>query len=1104
MKRAFRLEVLAAVLVLLLGLALRLHDLSAFLVHDEMRWACRSVGFRTALAEHDWGETYRVGHPGVVTMWLGTLTIPRGADAGEACEAFDDYRHFATDDLPATTKDALAQVGGMVFQGRFGVAVFTWLCVIVIYLLIRFLWDPTVAILSLILIALDPFQLALSRFLHTDAVLTGLMTLSVLGLLASMRRGTSHRAGMALVLTSGVAGGLAAVQKSPAAFLALFAGLVLTVDLIRRGASRETLSRLIQALALWGTSAAVVYTAAWPTMWSDPVGTIGKVLHTATRYAAEGHTPGNYFLGQPVHDPGWLFYPVAAIFRLSPLALFGLAFSLVLIGKKGIRKDGTFHVLTLLVYSGLFAAFMSLGDKMFDRYLLPVFPTLGIAAAAGLQWTGNRLLRWITKRSESLPRPASAAYPAVLVLVLLVVQMAILLPHRPYYLTYYNPLVGGPKAAREALLMGWGEGYDQAAAYLNERDNAEQLHVTTPTTAAFAPLFRGETWPMDRYFAWQSDYVVFYVSEMQRRQQENLVEEYLLDPSEEPEHVVSLQGVDYAWIYGNDDHEEAMDYVDQHSQADHGECLLVNGKSLFAEHYVGDLPVYTFSPEYDPQGRSYTYPDRANMTRFLDELSTSCSRVWHPHYPGAEGSRYADLLHARATLLDEAVFPSIKVTQHRLLKSEMPAQPVDLRFGGLRLREFGVTDPPPAWGRDGGLVLGWEAVVPLDEDYTVYLHLYDAHDHRIALGDSLIVDRTLEPTSQWETGITKRALYHLPIPPATPPGDYRLELGVYQVDTGERLPLLGPDAGDGQTAAQFRVMVGVPDQVPDVADLNIPYAVELELTPNLALVGYGLQPGDTQNPRAMLAGKSLGVRLFWHARGSMKENYRLQLALDGRGVVTYGQRMFDLTSTDYPTSRWRPDELLGEWYYLPTQQESPTGEAMLMLDVVDEEGRSQMDEPVPLSTLWVQSTLPSFDRPPDMDQRDGTTFGDHITLLGHDLTSAATPGETAAVTLYWKAEQQIGTDYKVFVHLYDGQGGILAQRDRRPGLGARATTTWQQGEIVADRYYVEMPSDAPAGTYEVGVGLYDPRSGDRLRAFGPDGDRLAQDRVILGRLEIAP
>lgn len=485
------------------------------------------------------------------------------------------------------------------------------------------------------------------------------------------------------------------------------------------------------------------------------------------------------------------------------------------------------------------------------------------------------------------------------------------------------------------------------------------------------------------------------------------------------------------------------------------------------------------------------------MSRLLDEMSADCRRIWYVRYTEGEGDRYIELLEVRGALMDQASFSDTEVTLHRLVEQEAASQELNVRFGDLRLRSYKLTDPPPAWGRDGGLVLEWEALDSLREDYTVYLHLYDAHGHRVAQGDSLIVDRTLEPTSQWETGVAKPALYHLPVPPGTPPGQYQLELGVYDLETGERLPLLSSENGARETAARLPMTIGIPDQIPEVADLDVPHLLKHPLTSNLELVGYELEH------EAILAGNGMGIRLFWQAHGSMDQDYRLQLTLEGENEVVYGQQAFDPTSTDYPTSHWKPDELLGEWYYLSTREDVPTGAATLKLDLLDPRGRSVLTRPSEILDLWIQSTKPSFDIPSDLQRPVGVTLDDRITLVGGEVVDPVVkPGDSIGITLYWKAQQEIGTDYKVFVHLYDSEGGILAQCDRLPGLGTRPPTIWERGEVVADRYYVPIPSDAAAGTYELGVGMYDPQSGERLAAFGPDGSRLPHDRVILGGVGI--
>ena len=91
--------------------------------------------------------------------------------------------------------------------------------------------------------------------------------------------------------------------------------------------------------------------------------------------------------------------------------------------------------------------------------------------------------------------------------------------------------------------------------------------------------------------------------------------------------------------------------------------------------------------------------------------------------------------------------------------------------------------------------------------------------------------------------------------------------------------------------------------------------------------------------------------------------------------------------------------------------------------------------------------FPYIDTPYEVDL-DGK-----ITLLGYDLDSEPVePGSSIHVTLYWQAQQTMVVSYKVFVHLYDGDGNLVAQRDSLPGLGAKPTTTWEAGEVVADRH----------------------------------------------------
>jgi hypothetical protein len=133
-------------------------------------------------------------------------------------------------------------------------------------------------------------------------------------------------------------------------------------------------------------------------------------------------------------------------------------------------------------------------------------------------------------------------------------------------------------------------------------------------------------------------------------------------------------------------------------------------------------------------------------------------------------------------------------------------------------------------------------------------------------------------------------------------------------------------------------------------------------------------------------------------------------------------------------------------------------------------------------------------------------LGGVIGLCGYSLLSP-TPasGDIVQLTLYWQALSAIDQRYKVFVHLVDARGNIVAQRDSEPGGGLYPTTNWQPGETVSDNYGVLVRAGTAPGVHTLRVGLYDAATGERLAvtrredssaAEGADALDLAEIRVL--------
>ena len=128
-------------------------------------------------------------------------------------------------------------------------------------------------------------------------------------------------------------------------------------------------------------------------------------------------------------------------------------------------------------------------------------------------------------------------------------------------------------------------------------------------------------------------------------------------------------------------------------------------------------------------------------------------------------------------------------------------------------------------------------------------------------------------------------------------------------------------------------------------------------------------------------------------------------------------------------------------------------------------------------------------------------FGDQIELIGYDLDRrAARPGETARLTLFWRALQAPTRDYTIFAHVLGPQQNKAAAVDMQP---TPPTSSWKQGQVVSSTYPLEIKAVSP-DVYDIMLGVYyftDASSFNRLKILTRDG-RQQQDYVLLGKLRV--
>jgi 4-amino-4-deoxy-L-arabinose transferase-like glycosyltransferase len=559
LKRDHIFEVLALISLVILDLAFRLPGLTVFLTADEARsWFGRSIIFLDSLVRLDLANTGPGGTvpfienvslspaPGVTTMWLGAAGI------GLA---------YLSQGLPGSLSQFLRSMPfdpldpAMLFWLRLPNVLLSTTAVAVTYWWSRSLLGRWGALVAAAFLALDPFYLALSRVLGHDAPVTTFMWLSLLVLLAGVQpmlagpnrsappESNAFWAQRRFLLPSGALAGLAFLSKYPALFLGGFAGLTLLLVYLGQaplGQWRQMVWPWGQAMLLWTVAAGLTFFLFWPAMWLEPLAPLTAIVSDAWRVSAGAHPKGSFFLGQPVPDPGALFYPVIILLRTSPVIFLGLLLALWWL-KPGQRPAAP-TALILLAYTLCFTLLVTYGGKKQDRYILPAFPALMMLASLGY----GRLAR------GRLARPP---YSWLIPLGLIALQALLIRPYAPYYFSYYNPLAGGGAAASRLVQVGWGEGLDQAAAYLNALPDAESIKVVAWYSTTFEPYFKGqalykvedEKISRSTKPGLAADYVIIYVNQVQRELPSAGALQYFR--AVPPVHTVTLHGLDYAWVY---------------------------------------------------------------------------------------------------------------------------------------------------------------------------------------------------------------------------------------------------------------------------------------------------------------------------------------------------------------------------------------------------------------------------------------------------------------------------------------------------------------------------------------------------------------------------
>jgi hypothetical protein len=203
------------------------------------------------------------------------------------------------------------------------------------------------------------------------------------------------------------------------------------------------------------------------------------------------------------------------------------------------------------------------------------------------------------------------------------------------------------------------------------------------------------------------------------------------------------------------------------------------------------------------------------------------------------------------------------------------------------------------------LQLIWEALRQPDADYTVFVQMLDQRNQVVAQRDAPPVSGD-QPTSGWQPGEQVGDNHGLLVLPGTAPGDYRLITGMYDPQTGQRLPSSLADYIDLGT-----IRVNRPASSPQAEALGIQHNDTFAFD-EITLVGHDrYKRGFRHLPDEPLRPNDL-LHLTWYWQADVKPTaawwFTARLvASDGQEVAAVSG---PLVSDLYPTLNWTEGEVV--------------------------------------------------------------------------------------------------------------------------------------------------------------------------------------------------
>lgn len=119
-----------------------------------------------------------------------------------------------------------------------------------------------------------------------------------------------------------------------------------------------------------------------------------------------------------------------------------------------------------------------------------------------------------------------------------------------------------------------------------------------------------------------------------------------------------------------------------------------------------------------------------------------------------------------------------------------------------------------------------------------------------------------------------------------------------------------------------------------------------------------------------------------------------------------------------------------------------------------------------------------------------------------EMKGAEAAGLLLEGTFLWQTAVPLADDYKIFVHLLDESGNLVAQYDGSPQQDWLPTSQWVPYQPVYDSWQMQLPPEVPAGQFTLLAGMYTWPAVYRLPAQLASGETAVNSAVPISQIQI--